>query len=117
MHTRTAVDSRGKFVGKKKSLHKPKTTDTVIRHFARTRRPPADRGELGGNWGGTGGTGENLKQNRNDENGHDIDHLDHGIDRGPGGVLVRIADGVTGYCGLMGRRTFAAVIAFFDILF
>ncbi|MEY2527754.1 MAG: hypothetical protein QOE73_2525, partial [Verrucomicrobiota bacterium] len=39
------------------------------------------------------------KENRNDQDGHDVDNLDHGIDRRPGRVLVRIAHRITGHSG------------------
>src|SRR5262245_8202083 len=58
--------------------------------------------------------GRELKENRNDEDSNDIDHLDHRIDCGAGGVLVRVAHRVAGYCCGVRRGTFAAVMAFFD---
>ena len=48
-----------------------------------------------------------FKEERDDQNGHDVDHFDHRIDGGTGGVLVGIAHGVAGNGGLVGIRTLA----------
>src|SRR5208337_2589982 len=55
-----------------------------------------------------------LDQQRHDEQGHDVDHLDHGVHGGAGGVLVRVAHGVAGDRGFMGIGALAAVEAVFD---
>src|SRR5436305_5036644 len=61
--------------------------------------------------------GRRLKENRNDQDGDNVHPLDHGIDRRPGCVLVRVAHGVArDRCG-MRRRTFPAVMSFLDIFF
>src|SRR5438477_6477149 len=58
--------------------------------------------------------GRELKENRNDKDGNDVDHLDHWIDRGASRVLIRVAHCVARNCGGVGRGAFAAVIPFFD---
>src|SRR5260370_41042522 len=57
-----------------------------------------------------------LKENRDDQDRENVDDLDHRIDRGPGSIFVRIADGVTGNCRLVCERTFASKIAFLNEL-
>src|SRR5690349_18525942 len=57
-----------------------------------------------------------LKENRDDQDGHDVDHFDHRIDRWTGRVLIRIADGITGHGRGVRKGSFAAEIAFLDIL-
>jgi hypothetical protein len=37
-----------------------------------------------------------LKEDRDDQDRDDVHDLDHGIDRGAGDVLVRVADGIAG---------------------
>src|SRR6476659_5341683 len=61
--------------------------------------------------------GRELKENRNDEDGNDVDHLDHWINRGAGGVLIGVAHRVACYCRGVGGGAFAAVIPFFDKFF
>ena len=63
--------------------------------------------------GGEGG----LKKDGNDEDGDDVDDFDHGINRGPSGVFVGIADGIASDSSGMGEGSFASVISFFDIFF
>ena len=46
---------------------------------------------------------------------HDIGDLDHRVHRWTGGVLVRIADRIAGYRGLMGLGALAAVVAVLDV--
>src|SRR4030095_9511278 len=58
--------------------------------------------------------GRELKENRNDEDSDNVDHLDHRIDRRPCCVLVRAAHGIASYRGRMRGRPFPAVIPFFD---
>src|SRR6266487_4231714 len=58
-----------------------------------------------------------LKENRNDQDRDDICYLDHRIDRGTGGVLVRVAHRVAGHCGSVRERTFTAKISFLDKFF
>ena len=57
-----------------------------------------------------------LEENWDDEDRHDVDHLDHGIDRGSRSVLVRVPNGVAGHTGCMRKRALAAVVAFLDVL-
>src|SRR5919106_6908839 len=57
-----------------------------------------------------------LNQEGNDQEGHDVRHLDHRVDRRPGGVLVGVADGVAGDRRGVGLRTLAAVLAVLDQL-
>ena len=66
--------------------------------------------------GGRGGGGR-LKENRNDEDGDDVDDFDHWIDGWACRVLVGIADGVAGHGGGVGEGAFAATVAFFNIFF
>ena len=56
-------------------------------------------------------------QQGNDQQRHDVDDLDQGIDRRAGSVLVRVANGVSSHSGLVGLGTFTAKIALLDILF
>ena len=60
-------------------------------------------------------TNRGLQQRHNQQR-HDIDDLDHRVDRRAGGVLVGIAHGVAGDGGLVRVRTLAAVLAVFDEL-
>src|ERR1700730_12773159 len=53
---------------------------------------------------------------RDGEDRDDVHHLDHGVDRGAGGVLVRIADGVTGDRRGMRVGPLATEVALFDVL-
>src|SRR5689334_10168952 len=53
---------------------------------------------------------------RNDQDCHDVSDLDHRIDRGAGGVLVGVADGVAGDRGGVGFGALAAVGAVLDQL-
>lgn len=66
--------------------------------------------------GGRGGGGR-LKENGNDEDGDDVDDLDHRIDGWSCRVLVGIADGIASDGGGVGQGTFAATVTFFDIFF
>src|SRR5690554_3274774 len=47
---------------------------------------------------------------------HDVGDLDHGVDRRAGSVLVRIADRIARYSGLVGFGALAAVVAVLDVL-
>src|SRR5207247_6887886 len=58
-----------------------------------------------------------LKENRNDQDGDNVHHLDHGIDRRTSGVLVRVAHGVAGHRSRVRGRAFPAVMSFLDIFF
>ena len=51
-----------------------------------------------------------LKENRDDQDGDNVHHFDHGIDRRTGGVLIGIAHGVAGDRRRVRGRAFAAVI-------
>src|SRR5207249_660255 len=52
-----------------------------------------------------------LKENRNDQDGDNVHHLDHRIGRGTGRVLVGIAHGIARDRSCVGWRSFATVIA------
>jgi hypothetical protein len=54
-----------------------------------------------------------FEDDRDDEDGEDVHHLDHRIHSRAGGILVGIAHGVSRHCGLMGKAALAAVVAFF----
>ena len=68
---------------------------------------------------GEGGRGRGgcLKENWDDEDGDDVDDFDHRIDGRACRVLVGIADGIAGHGRGVGKGTFAATVAFFDIFF
>src|SRR3954452_23983047 len=53
---------------------------------------------------------------RDDQDRDDVRDLDHRVDRGPGGVLVGIADGVARDRGLVGEGALAAERALLDEL-
>ena len=57
-----------------------------------------------------------LDEHGSEDDRHDGHELDEDIDRGTGGVLERVADGVADDGGLMRVRAFAAVRAALDIL-
>ena len=59
----------------------------------------------------------NLHHQRHYQQRHDVNNLDQRVDRWACGVLVRVAHGVAGDCGLVRIRAFAAVVAVFDVLF
>src|SRR5260370_35514993 len=46
-----------------------------------------------------------------DQDGNDVDHLDHGVDRRSGGVLVRVPHRVAGDGRRVGLRALAPVVA------
>src|SRR5229473_5686187 len=50
-----------------------------------------------------------------DQDGNDIDHLDHGVDRRSGGVFVRVPHRVAGDGRRVGLRTLAPVVAVLDV--
>ena len=50
-----------------------------------------------------------------DEQGHDVDDLDQGVDRRTCGVLVGVAHGVAGHSRFVGFRALAAVVSVFDV--
>src|SRR5579875_2029724 len=56
-----------------------------------------------------------MGEDREEEDRHDVDDLDHRVDGGTGGVLVGIADGIAGDGGLMGVRALAAVMAVLNV--
>jgi hypothetical protein len=56
-----------------------------------------------------------LKEDRDDQDRDDVDDLDHRIDRGAGGVLIRIADGVAGDRRGVGEGAFATKVAFLNV--
>src|SRR5690606_21434629 len=47
---------------------------------------------------------------------HGVDDLDQRVDRGAGGVLVGVADGVADHAGGVRLRALAAVVAVLDVL-
>src|SRR5438094_10580258 len=51
-----------------------------------------------------------------DEDGDDVDDLDHRVDGRPGRVLVGVADRVARDRGLVCLRRFASEVTFFDLL-
>src|SRR5690606_24926981 len=57
-----------------------------------------------------------LLQQRDQEQGHDVDDLDQRVDGRAGGVLVGIAHGVAGDRGLVRLGTLAAEVAILDVL-
>src|SRR6476620_3379829 len=61
--------------------------------------------------------GKPLEEYWNNKDGDDVDHLNHGVDRRTGRVLVGIADGVAGDRRGVGGRAFAAEIALLNIFF
>src|SRR5207244_3963137 len=50
-----------------------------------------------------------------DQDGDDVDHLDHGIDRRPGRVLVRIPHRVTGDGRGVGLGALPAIVSVLDV--
>ena len=62
--------------------------DDNTKRAAPTSRPPRTKN--------AGASTQPLRDDRDDEDGHDVGHLDHRVDRGAGGVLERVADGVAG---------------------
>src|SRR5579864_5892540 len=54
---------------------------------------------------------------RRNQDGNDVDHLDHGVDRWSGRVLVRIADRVTGDGRRVGLAALPSVVTVLDVLF
>ena len=54
------------------------------------------------------------KNDRDDQDGHDVRHLNHRIDGGAGRVFIGVANRVTGYRGLVGGRSFASMLTVFD---
>ena len=62
-----------------------------------------------------GGEARPVAEGGEDEEGHDVDDLDHRVDRGAGGVL-RASHGVAGDRGLVGLGALAAVVAVLDEL-
>ena len=57
-----------------------------------------------------------LDEHGSEDDRHDGHKLDEDVDRGTGGVLERVADGIADDGGLMRVRAFAAVRAALDIL-
>src|SRR2546423_4305737 len=53
---------------------------------------------------------------RRDQDGDDIDHLDHGVDRGSGGVLIGVPHRISGHGRCVGLRALAAIMAVLDVL-
>src|SRR5256714_5134381 len=51
-----------------------------------------------------------------DQDGNDIDHLDHGVDRRSGGVLVGVPHRVSRHGRCVGLRALAAIVAVLDVL-
>ena len=64
----------------------------------------------------TGRGGGRQRQQRHDQQGHDVDDLDQRVDGGAGGVLVGVAHGVAGDGGLVCLAALAAVVAVLDVL-
>src|SRR5690606_35458929 len=60
--------------------------------------------------------GSAALQQGDDEQGDDVDDLDQRVDRGAGGILVGIADGIAGDRRLVGFRALAAMVAVLDVL-
>ena len=56
-----------------------------------------------------------VRQHRQQQQRHDVGDLDHRVHRGPGGVLVGIADRVAGHRRLVGLGALAAVMAVLDV--
>ena len=56
-----------------------------------------------------------LHHHRHDQQRHDVDDLDQGIDRRAGGVLVGVTHGVAGHCSLVGLRAFAAMVSVLNV--
>src|SRR5699024_10989633 len=54
------------------------------------------------------------RQQRDDQQCHDVDDLDHRIDCRAGGVLVRVTHGVAGHGGLVRLGVLAAEVAVLD---
>ena len=57
-----------------------------------------------------------VREDRQQQQRHDVGDLDHRIDGGARRVLVGIADGVAGHRRLVGVGALAAVVAVFDVL-
>ena len=53
---------------------------------------------------------------REDQQRHEVHHLDERVERRAGGVLERVADGVADDGGLVGVRALAALVAVLDVL-
>src|SRR5439155_2408106 len=51
-----------------------------------------------------------------DQDGNDVDHLDHRVDRRPGSVLVRVTDRVAGDGGGVRFGALATIMPIFDVL-
>ena len=58
-----------------------------------------------------------MSQDRQQQQRDNVGDLDHRVDRGPGGILIRIADRVPGYGGFVRLRSLAAVVSLLDLLF
>ena len=56
-----------------------------------------------------------MGQCRQQKQGHDVRDLDHWVYGWTSGILIRVTNGVAGNGCLMGLRTFAAMVAVFDI--
>src|ERR1700731_3590323 len=50
-----------------------------------------------------------------DQDGNDIDHLDHGVDRRSGGVLIRVPHRVTGHGRRVGLGALAPIVPVLDV--
>src|SRR5438309_1840219 len=61
------------------------------------------------------GTETSMRQNRQQQQRHDVGDLDHRVHGRTRGVLVGIADGVAGHRGLVGVGALAAVMAVLDV--
>src|SRR5262249_13064532 len=57
-------------------------------------------------------SGKNREQQQRDN----VSDLDHRVDRRASGVLIGVANRIAGHRGLMGLRSFAPVMTFFDVL-
>src|ERR1700730_6875612 len=57
-----------------------------------------------------------VRQDRQQQERHDVGDLDHRVDGGTGRVLVGLADGVAGYRRLVRLRALAAIMAVLAVL-
>jgi hypothetical protein len=54
------------------------------------------------------------ENDRDNQDGYDVRHLNHRIDGGAGRVFIGVANRVTGYRGFVGGRSFASMLTVFD---
>src|SRR5271155_1776070 len=75
-------------------------------------------GRNGWRWrpSGSAGRDSNPRQQRYQQQRHDIDDLDQRVDGRAGGILVGIADRIAGDGRFVRLRALATIVAFLDVL-